>query len=252
MPKDVRDVRSLLGMANYSSKYIKNFANITAPLLELTKENIRFEWKQIHQEAFQTLTNALSNAPCMSYVDKNKDTYVLVDASPVGLCAILSQKSKESDDEKVVAYASRALTDVEKRYSRTEKEALAIVWSIEHFHFFLYGQQFTLITDHKPLEVIYGNRHSKLSARIERWVLRLQPYTFKVIYKPGKENPADYLSRHPTTESIRKQEKMTEQYVHFIVQNSVPKVMTLKSLKQRIKTEHCKHYVLLYVLIQTP
>ena len=168
----------------------------------------------------------------MSYFDKNKDTYVLVDASPVGLCAILSQKSKESDDKKFVAYASRALTDVEKRYSQTEKEALAIVWSVEHFHLFLYGHQFKLITDHKPLEVIYGNRHSKPSARIERWVLRLQPFAFKVIYKPGKENPADYLSRHPTTESIRKQEKMTKQYVHFIVQNSVPKAVTLTEIAE--------------------
>ena len=66
VPKDVGDVRSLLGFANYSSRYIKNFATITAPLRELTKENVRFEWKQIHQEAFQMLTNALSSAPCMS------------------------------------------------------------------------------------------------------------------------------------------------------------------------------------------
>ena len=82
----------------------------------------------------------------MSYFHKNKDTYVLVDASPVGLCTILSQKSKDADDQKVVAYASRALTDVEKRYWQTEKEALAIAWSVEHFHLFLYGNPFTLIT----------------------------------------------------------------------------------------------------------
>ena len=230
VPKDIRDVRSLLGMANYSSKYIENFATITAPLRELTKKNNRFEWTEVHQDAFNQLTNALSTAPCMSYFDKNKDTYVLVDASPVGLCAILSQKSKDADDQKVVAYASRALTDVEKRYSQTEKEALAIVWSVEHFHLFLYGHPFTLITDHKPLEVIYGHRQSKPSARIERWVLRLQPYTFQVVYKPGEQNPADYLSRHPTSTSIRKQEKMTEEYVNFIAEHSVPKTMTLKEI----------------------
>ena len=232
IPSNARDVRSLLGMANYSSKYIKNFATITAPLRELTKKNTRFEWKQSHQEAFEKLTKALSTAPCMSYFDKNKDTYVLVDASPFGLCAILSQKSQGSEDQKVVAYASRALTDVEKRYSQTEKEALAIVWSVEHFHLYLYGNQFTLVTDHKPLEVIYGNRNSRPSARIERWVLRLQPYTFKVVYKSGEDNPADYLSRHPTSGSIKKQEKMTEQYVNFIVDNSVPKAMTLKEIAE--------------------
>ena len=104
----------------------------------------------------------------------------LVDARPVR--AILSQKTTGQEDQTVTAYTSRALTDVEKRYSQTAKEALAIVWSVEHFHLYLYGNPFTLITDHQPLEVIYGNRHSKPSARIERWVLRLQPYSLNVIY----------------------------------------------------------------------
>ncbi len=164
--KNAQDVRSLLGMANYSSKYIPNFATITAPLRELTKKNVIFSWNEEHQFAFNKLTTALSSAPCMSYFDKNKESFVLVDASPVGLSAILSQKTKGQEDQKVVAYASRALTDVETRYSQTEKEALAIVWSVEHFHLYLYGNPFTLITDHKPLEVIYGNRNSKPSARI--------------------------------------------------------------------------------------
>ena len=94
----------------------------------------------------------------MAYFDMHKDTLLLVDASPVGISAILAQKPKDSDQDlhinpTIIAYASRALSNVEQRYSQTEKEALAIVWSIEHFHMFLYGNDFTLITDHKPLEV---------------------------------------------------------------------------------------------------
>ncbi len=146
----------------------------------------------------------------MAYFDMQKDTYITVDASPVGLSAILSQKNPGKDDEKVVAYASRAWTAVEKRYAQTEREALAIVWGVEHFHLFVYGKEFTLITDHKPLEVIYGNRNAKSSARVERWVLRLQPYSFKVVYKPGSTNPADYLSRHPIKPSYKRQ-RMTEE-----------------------------------------
>ena len=88
----------------------------------------------------------------MSYFDKNKQTFVTVDASPVGITGILSQKPRNGDvdSQQIIAYASRALTDTEKRYSQTEKEALAIVWAVEHFHLFLYGSEFTLITDHKP------------------------------------------------------------------------------------------------------
>ena len=119
---------------------------------------------------------------------------------------------------------------VEKRYSQTEKEALAIIWGVEHFHLYLYGNEFTLVTDHKPLEVIYGSRNSKPSARIERWVLRLQPYSFKVVYKPGSNNPADYLSRHPTRTSL-KQQKLTEQYINYLTRNCVPKAMTLEDIK---------------------
>ena len=162
-------------MANYSSKYIPTFATIT-----LTKKNTTFVWNKTHENAFKQITEAFSSSPCMAYFTKSKDKYVTVDASPVGISAIRSQKSKDREDEKIIAYASRALTEVETRYSQTEKEALAIIWGVEHFHLYLYGHDFILVTDHKPLEVIYGSKNSKTSARIERWVLRLQPYTFKV------------------------------------------------------------------------
>ena len=97
------------------------------------------------------------------------------------------------------------------------------------FHLYLYGTEFTLVTDHKPLKVIYGNKKAKPSARIERWVLRLQPYSFKVVYRPGATNPADYLSRHPIQTS-RRQENMTEEYVNFIAFNSIPKTMTMEEI----------------------
>ena len=84
--------------------------------------------------------------------------------------------------------------DVERRYSQTEKEALAIVCAVERFNLYLFGMQFELESEHKPLECIYGYK-SKPSARIERWVLRFQGYNFKVVYRPGKTNIADVLSR---------------------------------------------------------
>ena len=230
-PRNAQEVRSLLGMSNYSSKYIQNYATITAPLRELLKKNARFEWSDAHQNAFMTLKNALSGAPVMGYFDMSKHTTVTVDASPVGISAILAQGL--NSDYKVIAYASRSLTEVEKRYSQTEKEALSIVWGIEHFHIYLYGQEFTLITDHKPLEIIYGTPTSRPSARIERWVLRLQPYKFVVQYKAGADNPADYLSRHPGS-SIDSYEiaEETEAFINFVTQFSVPKAMTITEISE--------------------
>ena len=230
-PTNAQEVRSLLGMANYSSKYIRNYATITSPLRELTKKNVRFSWTEIHHNAFTELKDALIAAPMMGYFDISKSTTITVDASPVGISAILAQGT--DSDYKVIAYASRALTDVEKRYSQTEKEALSIVWGIEHFHLYLYGKEFTLITDHKPLEIIYGTPTSKPSARIERWVLRLQPYRFVVQYKAGADNPADYLSRHPVPNNNPSHiAEETEEFINFVTKYAVPKAMTIDEISE--------------------
>ncbi len=204
---------------------------------ELTKKDKQFCWETKHQNAFEQLIHALCNAPVMSYFDKSKKSAVLVDASPVGLCAILSQHTPDKDDNTIVAYASRGFSAVEQRYSQTEKEALAIVWAVEHFHLYLFGAPFSLITDHKPLEVIYGNPAAKPSARLERWVLRLQPYEFDIIYKPGNQNPADYLSRHPNLSCKSTQEKLTENFVNFVTSYSIPKAMTLAEIKEATQTD---------------
>ena len=121
----------------------------------------------------------------MAYFNQDAETHVIIDASPVGLGAIMSQKQADGA-HKTVYYASRALTDVERWHSQTEKEALAIVWVCEKFHGFLYGKDFVMVTDHKPLETLYSPK-SKLPARIERWALILQPYRFKVVHKPGPQ-----------------------------------------------------------------
>ena len=237
VPTNVHEVRSFLGMANYSSRYIPNYATISEPLRVLTKKNARFTWTSSQQIAFDQLKQALTRAPVMSYFDTTKDTFITVDASPVGISAILTQKGTDADTSQVVAYASRALTSVEQRYSQTEKEALGIVWGIEHFHLYIYGSHFTLITDHKPLEIIYGNVNSKPSARIERWVLRLQPYSFSVVYKPGKDNPADFLSRHPSSESISRQAVMADEYVSLVALSAVPKAMTISDIQKATDTD---------------
>ena len=119
---------------------------------------------------------------------------------------------------------------MEKRYSQTEKESLKIVRRIANFHFFVYGTHFTLVTDHKPQEPIYGNPRSKPSARIEHWVLRLQPYSFKGEYRAGDENHADYMSRHPTNESISTRSKISEEHVNFVPKHPVPRAMMLKEI----------------------
>ena len=148
-------------MANYSSKSIKDYATITEPLRELIRNSTPFTWTHKHQSAYDKLKHALLNSQVMSHFDSSKETSTLVDASPVGLSAILTKMDPQQNAYNIIAYASRTLSPVEKRYSQTEKEALAIVWGIEHFHLYVFGATFTLITDHKALELIYNEPLSR-------------------------------------------------------------------------------------------
>lgn len=146
----------------------------------------------------------------------------------MGLGAVLVQEHK--GENRVICYASRGLSEVERRYSQTEREALGLVWACEKFHVYLYGIEFELWTDHKPLEFIYSTR-SRPSARIERWVLRLQPYVFSVKYLPGQLNIADALSRLTKIEE-KESRSVAEEYIRFVANTAVPQAMTAEEIER--------------------
>jgi len=176
----------------YSAKFIPDLASIARPIQDLTKKHVEFVWGKKQQHALDKLKSLMAKPDVLAYFRNDCQTRVVTDASPTGLGAVLTQG--QNSIWRVIAYASRSLSDVERRYSQTKKEALAIVWAVERFNFYLFGMQFELESAHKPLECIYGCK-SKPSARIVRWVLRLQGYNFTVVYRAGKTNIADMLSR---------------------------------------------------------
>ena len=227
-------------MATYCAKFIPKFSDVSEPLRELTKKNKPFQWSARHEKSFQEIKELLTSAQIMAYFDPDKETQLVTDASPTGLSAILLQVTPNREETGVVAYVSRALTPVERRYSQTEKEALAIVWAIEKLHIYLYGNQFKLITDCKPLQFIFNNPKSKPPAWIERWNLRLQGYKFEAVHTEGSRNPSDYLSRHSSLQE--RENTIAEEYINFLSSNAVPKAMTLKGIQQAMtqdKTLQC-------------
>ncbi|KAL8593283.1 hypothetical protein ACOMHN_009936 [Nucella lapillus] len=236
-PTNAKEVRSFLGMTNYVSRFIKDYADLTKPLRDLTRKNAPWSWAEAHQKAFTELNEKITSDKVMKYFNPDLKIEVIVDASPFGLGCVLSQRDN-NDNIHVVAYASRALTDVESRYSQTEREALAVVWACEHFNLYLLGQHFTIVSDHKPLEGIYNKATSRTSARIERWNLRLQPYNFTLRYRPGDNNPADFLSRHPVGKAdamTSHMAKIADEYVNLMANHSVPKAMTLDEIANATK-----------------
>ena len=117
-PTNTAELRSFLGTVNYVSRFIYDFSTITAPLRALTRHGTKWQWTKQHQHAFDELKRRLTASPTMAYFDPAKDTELVVDASPVGLGAILTQKTSDSG-KNIVAYASRSLSPVEQRYSQT-------------------------------------------------------------------------------------------------------------------------------------
>ena len=125
-------------MINYCNRFIPDFSTVTAPIRHLTKKNTEFRWDKPQEEAFTTLKTLL---------------------------AILTQK--QQGEFKPIAYGSRALTETESGYSQTEREALAVIWAYQQFHYYVYDSAFTVTTDHKPLEVLLSPK-SNPPLRIQR------------------------------------------------------------------------------------
>ena len=196
-PQTKRQMKSFLGLAGFW-RFIPSFSLIASPMTGLTKKdrpNSIKDWQDKHKKAFQTLKTRLTSSPILRLpVFRDEILYFLrTDASDVGVGAVLLQEF-EREGRLPIAYASKKLLPREKNYSTIEKECLGIIWGIEKFRKYLYGVEFLLETDHKPLS--YLQTAKVLNPRITRWAMRLQPYRFRIVAIRGQDNLGDdYLSR---------------------------------------------------------
>ncbi|GFT29538.1 retrovirus-related Pol polyprotein from transposon 17.6 [Trichonephila clavipes] len=194
IPKNIHDIRSFLGLCSYFRRFIKGFCYLAEPLQSLLKSGVEFHWGPEEVEAFNSLKKALTSDPVLGMYDERASTEVHTDASGYGIGAVLVQI--QNNVEKVIAYASRTLTKVEKNYSTTERECLAIVWATNKFRPYIFGKHFTVVTDHHSLCWLMNLKDP--SGRLARWALRLQEHDFDVKYKTGKKHSdADALSKIP-------------------------------------------------------
>jgi len=147
-PRTVTNIRSFLRLTGYYRKYIKGYVRLAAPLFELTRKDVDFLWDAGYQQAFQALRTTLVEAPILIRPDFKRSFCLDVDWSPKGVGAILSQR--EGKLEKVVAYASKSLTEAQKKFHPMEGECYALIWGVMHFRQYLYKNHFfcILITSH--------------------------------------------------------------------------------------------------------
>ena len=161
---------------------------------------MKWEWSKECEEAFQRSKSELMAGRVLVPYDEKRKLILACDASPYGVGAVISHVMDDGE-EHPIAFASRTLTKSERNYSQIEKEALAIIFGVRKFHKYLYGRLFHLYTDHKPLVIILGPKTAVptlAAARMQRWAVILQAYSYQVEYRPSKEHGnADALSRLP-------------------------------------------------------
>jgi RNase H-like domain found in reverse transcriptase len=188
----VTEVQSFLGLANYYRRLIRDFARVSAPLSDLTKKGVPFEWGGGQENSFQNTKYAVTGAPVLQLADSSKPYIVTCDASDIGIGAVLEQEGEHGSHP--VAFASRKLSSAEMNYPVHEREFLAIVYALNEWRPYLHGSLFIIKPDHHPLR--YLDTQSDLSKRHMRWMETLQEYDYEILYVQGKFNVvADALSR---------------------------------------------------------
>ncbi len=197
-PRSKEEVISFLCFVQSFSDFIPNLARKTVHLKLLTKKHAQFRWNKECRREFNELKGAICDDTLLRYFDIRLPTFILVDAHQTGISAILAQ-GENVDSCKPVAFASRATKDEERRYPQLDLEALAIDFGLRRFRLYVVGAPKinTVVTDHKPLISIFANSRTG-STRTDRIKLRHQDINYTVIWRNGKNNPADYLSRHAT------------------------------------------------------
>ncbi len=194
-PKTKKEVRQFLGLAGYYRRFIPDYLELTSPLTDLTKKEVpdTVPWTERCQQVFTQVKAALCGGPLLHSPDFSLPFLLQTDASDRGLGAVLTQEI--GGEERPVLYISRKLSKRETMYSTIEKECLAIRWAVLTLRYYLLGREFTLCSDHAPLQWLH--RMKDTNARITRWYLALQPFKFKVIDRPGTQmTVADFLSRN--------------------------------------------------------
>jgi transposase InsO family protein len=206
-PRNIGDIRHLLGLIGYHRRHIADFSRKAKPITNIllsqskktdksSKRKFKIDWTSDCEAALNALIDEISSAPILAYPNFEEEFIVHTDASQIGLGAVLCQR--QDGKLKVVAYGSRTLTKAEAKYHATKLEFLALKWAVtEAFREYLgYANHFLVYTDNNPLVFLLESK--KLTAYSERWISELSEYNFTLKYRPGPTNKdADCLSRLP-------------------------------------------------------
>lgn len=185
--KNVKEVRSFLGLAGYYRRFIHHYAAIAGPLTDLLRKDY-FHWSPTAQVAFETLKSKLGSTRVLALPDFNQEFQLETDASGLGIGVVLSQKGHP------VAYFSHKLTIRMQGASTYHWEMFVITQAVSKWHQYLLGRRFTIYTNHQSPRSL--TNQTIQTPEQQKWLSKLVGFDFQIIYRPGKLNQAvDSLSR---------------------------------------------------------
>ena len=214
VPKTKKEIKRFLGMSGFYREFIKDFANMAAPMNNLTKDSVNFEWTVECENSFKNLKRALMTAPVLAFPRTGTEFIVTVDASNTAVGGELSQYQPDGTIHPV-AYFSNALKDAQKNWSPYAQEAFALVMATRHWDTYLRGNKFVIHSDHNPLVYLRNKKDPK--GKMARWIAELENFDYDVTYIQGKLNcKADALSRNEGAIVNRLNEAKFEESIYTI------------------------------------
>ena len=195
-PKNLKELQTFLGFANFYRRFVENYSKVIQPLTALLKKNAEYRWGSEAEKVFQNLKDRFTSTPTLRHFDPKKQLKLETDASDFGMSGILSQCFEEGQWHPI-AFWSRKMQDAERNWATYDQELGAIVECFKHWRHYFDGAQDTVqvFTDHNNLKGIQTVR--LLNARQARWAVFLGSFDFEIHHRPGKTNPADGPSRRP-------------------------------------------------------
>ena len=188
-PANAKALSRFLGQIRWHSQMLWYLADFVTPL-HIAVHRIPFQWTELEGRAYHTLKVMLSQAPVVQPLDWSKEFHVLVDTSDIAIDNVLMQLTQPWWYQ-LVYYASRKLSQVERNYSTTEREALGMVYSVTKFRHYLLGRKFSFHVDHSAL--LYLVSKSPLTGKLAKWTLLLQEFEFNIYHRSGVQDAvADY------------------------------------------------------------
>lgn len=197
-PKNTTDIRAFTSLAGFYRRHVNCFGDIVAPLNDMLKKTAT-KWGKDQDDSFQRIKEAIADAVQLKYPDPKVPYKLYTDASDVGIGAVLVQFDEKVQADRPICFLSRKLTSAEMKYPTVEKELLGVVYALSKLRRYIVDKPFDLYTDNTAVRYLFTK--SDPGSRLQRWVVAVQEFKFKVHHLPGKSNVvADILSRYPPQE----------------------------------------------------